>query len=119
MAQPIDPRWLGERLRTIRKNRNYTLSATSKEIGVSVATLSRIERGEATGLKSDTLLNLAEWMEISLETFSDKPSVEKSTPDVVELHLRADKHLNPQTAESLANLFRTVYNQLSESQKRG
>jgi hypothetical protein len=34
-----------------------------------------------------------------------------ATPDAVELHLRADKNLNPKTAELLVKMFRAAYQQ--------
>ena len=36
---------------------------------------------------------------------------ESSTPDAVELHLRADKNLDSKTAELLIKMFRAAYTQ--------
>jgi hypothetical protein len=38
----------------------------------------------------------------------------ESTPEIVEAHLRADKHLTPQTAKALSELFRVAYAQFSQ-----
>src|SRR5205809_1097619 len=105
MPQGIDPEWLGERLRGRRLERELTLQQVSEQTGISVATLSRIERGAAKSLKSDTLLTLTEWMGTEVEMLRKEPHpvVEKGktidyTPDIVELHLRADKNLDRKTA---------------------
>ena len=125
LPQGIDPEWLGERLREIRTKRQLTLQEVATQTGVSVATLSRIERGASQTLKSDTLVILTEWMGTEVEMLKrERPPVIKhgkvveSTPDVVELHLRADKKLDRKTATALAKLFRTVYEQLSEQMKQ-
>jgi transcriptional regulator with XRE-family HTH domain len=119
LAQSIDPELLGQHLRRVRKKRELTLQEVSAETGISVATLSRVERDQAKTVNSDTLLRLSEWMETDLELLVNEPqSGSERTPDVVELHLRADKKLNKETATALANLFRTVYEQLTEQMKK-
>lgn len=128
MSDDIDVAWLGARLRRMRKKRNLTLQEVSDKTGIKVATLSRIERGGAKNLRASTLLALSEWMGGTVETFAGKgkatasPSkdVQEETPDIVELHLRADKHLQKDTAKALANLFRTAYEHYKELQgKKG
>ena len=121
MPHGIDPEWLGQRLRQIRKDRGLTLRQVSEQTGISTATLSRIERGAVRGLESDTLLMLSEWMGTEVEQLKAEPPPIKQgdktldyTRDIVELHLRADKRLDKKTAAALANLFRTVYKQLTE-----
>jgi hypothetical protein len=39
---------------------------------------------------------------------------ERSTPASVEVLLRADKHLAPKTAKTLAKIFRTAYQELAD-----
>jgi transcriptional regulator with XRE-family HTH domain len=127
MADGIDAEWLGERLRKTRRKRGLTLQQVAEETGISVATLSRIERGFYGNLKSDTLVTLTDWMGTEVEKLKKQPPQVlrrgrpvESTPDIVELHLRADKKLDRKTAIALGNLFRTVYEQLTEQgeQKR-
>ena len=110
---------LGERLREIRKSRGKTLQDVFRDTKVSVPTLSRIERGEANEIGSETLASLADWMNLTIDTFYLAPtrSAVRSTPDFVELHLRADKKLNPKTAEALSRTFRLLYEQLSRGMK--
>ncbi len=99
------------------------LREVAKEIGnVSASTLSRIEQGKMPDL--DTFMRLCDWLEISPDQFF-KTSVEKDlkheepgppispgmkTAEIVEVHLRADKELDPETAEALANMVRAAYN---------
>ena len=125
MPQGIDPEWLGERLRGLRLERGLTLQQVSEQTGISVATLSRIERKTAKSLNSNTLLTLTEWMGTGMELLRKEPQpvVEKGKtieymPDIVELHLRADKNLDRKTAAALADLFRSVYEQLTERMKK-
>jgi hypothetical protein len=61
-------------------------------------------------------------MGVSLELFSGGAkslSKTQSTPDAVELHLRADKNLNPQTAVALAKMFRAAYDELAGKMSKG
>lgn len=126
MAEGIDIARLGERLRRVRLQRGLTLREVKDATGISVSTLSRIERGASKDLDSATLLTLAEWMGMPVEKLKDKPApvvrsgkVVEETPDIVELHLRADKKLDQKTAAALSNLFRTAYDQLRKQGKKG
>jgi len=122
MADSLDLVAFGERLRKTRRKRQLTLQQVSDQTSVSVPTLSRIERGEATEIESSTLIVLARWMRVSLELFSGGAkalSKKLSTPDAIELHLRADKNLNPQTATALAKMFRAAYEELAEKTAKG
>jgi len=118
MADAIDFELLGERLRKIRKEREMTLEEVWKTTGISVPTLSRVERGDAKGLQSETLITLSNWMGTSAKLWRKADAVD-STPDVVELHLRADKHLDRKTADALAQLFRAAYDQVKKGPKKG
>jgi transcriptional regulator with XRE-family HTH domain len=122
MADTLDLVAFGERLRKTRLKRQLTLQQVFDQTGVSVPTLSRIERGDATEIESNTLIVLARWMRVSLELFSGGAkalSKKQSTPDAIELHLRADKNLNPQTASALAKMFRAAYEELAEKMSKG
>jgi transcriptional regulator with XRE-family HTH domain len=99
-----------------RREKKIGLRAAADESKVSASTLSRLERGAATTLPdSETLTKLAKWLEVPLNSvFSDKnqsPGQEPSlsTPEVVEVHLRADRELSVETAQALAEMFRTLY----------
>jgi len=132
VAEPVDVAILGERLKRERKARELTLRDVAGQADISIATLSRIERGDAKSVDSPTLLALSKWMGAGAEEFLERPdfadahrpSAEKrTTPDVVELHLRADKNLDKRTAIALAKMFRAAYESLLQGQvqvkKRG
>jgi transcriptional regulator with XRE-family HTH domain len=125
MPADTDVGWIAERLRRIRKARDLTLQEVFNQTGIPVATLSRIERGAAKEIKSATLIALTNWMGISTEELHGKPrAVTKKgkvlidTPDIVELHLRADKELPKETAIVLAKMFRTAYEHLKSLQSK-
>ena len=117
---------LGSAIRRRREQHGMSLRDLADETGVSASTLSRIENG--TGKPdADNIARLAAWLDMPIERVmhhgnraaSDpKPVVyypHESTPEIVEAHLRADKHLTPQTAKALSELFRVAYAQFSES----
>ena len=118
MADPIDLEMLGQKLRRVRKERELTLEDVAKETQISIPTLSRIERGDAKGLLSETLITLSDWLGQPIKLWR-KGDSKQSTPDVIELHLRADKNLDKKTAEALATLFRIAYEQVKKGQKGG
>ena len=117
MPEPVDVERLGQRLRRVREERGYTLDQLRQKTGVSVATLSRIERGGSKEVDAGTLVALCEWMGSRPAEFSSTAEPPKvpgrkapaSTPEAVELYLRADKRLDPKTASLLAEMFKAAY----------
>ena len=126
---------LGGAVRRRREQQGLSLRDVADETGVSASTLSRIENG--TGKPdADNIARLASWLDMPIERImhhgtrspSDpKPVVyypHESTPEIVEAHLRADRHLTAETAKALSELFRVAYTQFShspgeKSRKRG
>lgn len=118
---------LGRLLRARRKELGLTLEETSQEIGVSGATLSRLER--VHGDRQDdrdidftpdlrTVAAIVDWLHIPMTRIlpfrpDDQRSSQSSLPDEVEAHLRADRNLDPEAAEVLGRMFRLAYEQLS------
>jgi transcriptional regulator with XRE-family HTH domain len=125
MGKNFDLAKFGRRFREVRLERDATLRHVSEKTGVSIQTLSRIERGDANDVESKRLLTLSNWANLPLENFQDREtmnlpkSVPKgaSTPDIVELHLRADRHLSGKTAELLAKMFRAAYLEAAAEKK--
>jgi transcriptional regulator with XRE-family HTH domain len=125
VAEPVDVTVLGERLKRARKAQHVTLKDVAKLTEISIATLSRIERRETKSVDSPTLLALAKWMGARASEFVARPELEtghitqhRTTPDVVELHLRADRNLDKATAIALSKMFRAAYESLAEEQRR-
>jgi transcriptional regulator with XRE-family HTH domain len=115
MVDGINIKLLGEHLRRLRKERKLRLIHVHDQTRVSIASLSRIERGGSKELDSATLFKLCDWMKLPVEMFKNTPGLparlrrSESTADLVELHLRADRKLDKKTADALAMMFRTAY----------
>ena len=104
-----------QRLQTTRYQRGLNLRDASKHIGVSAPTLSRIERGASTP-DVGTLDLLIDWLELDRSAvFNAPPAEAKSTPDSVEVLLRADKDLDAKTARALSAIFRAAYDEFAVS----
>src|SRR6476620_2554371 len=110
---------LGRAIKRHREELKMSLRDVADEIGVSASTLSRIENG--TGKPdADNIARLASWLDMPIERVMHQghrgtdpnPVVyypHESTPEIVEAHLRADKHLTAETAKALSELFRVAY----------
>src|ERR1041385_3232234 len=117
---------LGTAVRRRREQQGLTFRQLADLPGVSASCLARIENG--TGKPDpDNIARLAAWRDVPIERVmhhgqrsatDPKPVVyypHESTPEIVEAHLRADKHLTPQTAKALSELFRVAYAQFSQT----
>jgi transcriptional regulator with XRE-family HTH domain len=107
-----------------RRENGIGLRDAAEESGVSASTLSRLERSAATSLPdSGTLTKIAKWLGLSLASLlSDKEKMssaepELTTPEVVEVHLRADRELSPETAKALADMFKSLYRHCLQTQE--
>jgi transcriptional regulator with XRE-family HTH domain len=120
---------LGSAIRRRREQQNLSLRDVAAKTGVSASTLSRIENG--TGKPdADNIARLAAWLDMPIERVlhhaqpgltDPNPVVyypHESTPEIVEAHLRADRHLTPQTAKALSELFRVAYAQFSRTEEK-
>ena len=119
---------LGNAIRRRREQQGLSLRDVADETGVSASTLSRIENG--TGKPdADNIARLAAWLNMPIERVMhhDRAAAEakpviyyphESTPEIVEAHLRADRHLSPQTAKALSELFRVAYAQFSQPETK-
>jgi transcriptional regulator with XRE-family HTH domain len=114
---------ISAKIKAKRRESGLGLRASAEESKISASTLSRIERGAATSIPDAATLNkLAEWLDTSVSSIlgveeREDNSPKLTTPEIVEVHLRADKELNPKTAQSLATMFKMMYEQLKESEK--
>jgi transcriptional regulator with XRE-family HTH domain len=83
----------------------------AKEIGISIATLSRIESGKQPDLQNFT--KICRWLGIEPNTilgFSsmDEDCADTVVPSVTYAHLRADREMSPETVQKLADLIMSV-----------
>lgn len=110
MASYVDIEQLSAMVRA--KRGDDGLRQTAQEIGnISPSTLSRVENGKLPDM--DTFLRLCDWLEVDPGRFlrstgtNEEPQME--TAEIVEAHLRADKELDPDTAEALATMIKAAY----------
>ena len=116
---------LGRLVRAKRWAENLTLVQAAKQIGVSAATLSRLERsvkvsnGRSGGPDVRTLTAITNWLGVSVSEvlnieqddapFGKQVGISSNTIEVINAYLRADKNLDPVLADDLATLVRAVY----------
>ena len=106
---------LGSMLRAERRRRHLSLRDLSDQIGVSVNTLSRVERGHLPDLRN--YQRLVEWLDVPADTFLEQTTDEHQpdTLDMVIRHLRSDAALTPAAVEKLADVFREMYAEMTSS----
>ena len=87
------------------------LRATAREIGgVSPSTLSRVELGKVPDL--DTFMRICRWLGVPSDRFmvGGVPVQESASMGaVIAAHLRADRTLDPKTADALATMIQLAY----------
>ena len=117
MAEGIDIAKLGRLVRNKRKEVGLSLRELADQTKLKIPTISRIERGASKDIDSYTLLALSQWLKRDPQSLRyDKPTpvirggkTVEETPDILEVYLRADKNLDPNTAQALSKLFRAAY----------
>lgn len=123
MALPVfDHNRLASFVSEKRRRSRLTLRQAAEQIGVSAATLWRVE--QASGMPASdtaTVRKISDWLKVPPGSFlvsSEKPesNVDDGTNHTlanVEALLRADRKLSPETAKALSDLIRAAYAQLS------
>lgn len=108
---------IGKTLRERRGDRG--IREVAAEIGVSPATLSRVERGKLPDL--DTFSKVCTWLNVDpadvLQIRKHNPEEKETEPagreTVVATHFRADSTLDPQAAQDLAQLLLAAHRSVS------
>ncbi len=112
MAKALDPADLGARLRARRRESGLSLREAAAEVGVSAATLSRVEGGGHLPDR-DNLFALLRWLGLEVAAGGEEPHPpDATTMEAIELHLRADRDLSPGDADALAQMLRLAYERL-------
>ena len=109
-------------IKTKMREGELGVRTAAKECGLDASTISRLERGAYSTLPDGaTLEKLAVWTGMSVGELlggeGKDPLEENTLPEVVEVHLRADKNLSPKTADALAKMFKALYDQASKTPK--
>jgi transcriptional regulator with XRE-family HTH domain len=108
----------GDLIKRKRDSDRLTLRDLEAHLGhaITASSLSRIEHGAVPEARN--VPRLAHWLGIPLEqvawpeTRHELKAVD--TPSAVEVHLRADRNLDPKVAQALADMFRKLYVSASE-----
>jgi transcriptional regulator with XRE-family HTH domain len=116
--QPIKNR-ISLAIKTKKREEELGVRGAAKECGIDASTLSRLENGVYSTLPdAGTLEKLADWLGISVSALlggeGENPLDKSTLPEVVEVHLRADKNLSPKTAKALAAMFQQLYEQATK-----
>lgn len=112
---------LGARLRERRGGRG--IREVAKEIGISPATLTRIEAGRLPDLL--TFRKICEWLKINPADILGIPTQQagenpiQETPSEAAVHLRADQALPQVAASDLANLIVFAHRELARRIREG
>lgn len=102
-------RRLGQLGTLVREKRGVRgVRGAAKDIGVSTATLSRVENGHQPDLS--TFEKLCLWLEIDPSEFlnassSGVSSSETGTSTTATAHLRANRHISPELAQALGEMI--------------
>jgi transcriptional regulator with XRE-family HTH domain len=100
---------LGRLVREKRGERGIRAAAT--EIGISHATLSRVERGFLPDLEN--FQKIQKWLGVSIQVLgNEKPS--ESKPKIPQVHFRKNATTSPETAQALAQLILTAQTALEQ-----
>lgn len=94
-------------LRIKQKRGGSGIRETAKDIGISPATLSRIEAGKQPDL--DTFRSICIWLKIDPSSVLGMHTPSAIPPDMpVQAHFRAHKTMSADTANHLANLILAI-----------
>lgn len=121
MGNYLDTGKLAAMVRTKRASRGLREAAV--EAGdISPSTLSRVENEKVPDM--ETFLLLCDWLQVPPnEFFKNTREVgapeDEDTPEAIAIHLRADKTLDPATANALAALVKAAYRDLPRSKNKG
>lgn len=106
---------------------NLSLRQAARKANVSTATMSRILKKGRNRPRPDvdTLVKIVRWVDVPIDkivetkrSLSTPPITQKSTPETIEVHLRADKNLTAEAAEAIGKMVRVAYAQFVTRQGR-
>lgn len=114
-------------IRAKRREEGIGLREAGRKSGVSPSTLSRLERGTSETLPDlDTLNQIADWLKMPLSALLGekgekrcKKGPELGTLEQIQVSLRADKNLSPETAHALFQSFQILYQQFTGQDLKG
>ena len=106
----MTPKTLGQMLQ--RKRGSMGVRAAAGEIGISAATLSRIENGRIPDL--DTLKKVCAWLGIDPATYLGGSTKTQTTRTAgVQVVFKKDRAISSKTSQALGKLIIAAYNQFA------
>ncbi len=81
---------LGEKIRTIRKNKGYSIMKIRELTGLSKSTISEIENSKSSPT-SETLQKIASALEVPVSTFFDNEELEEKKDNKIEEYMDKNK----------------------------
>ncbi|HEY0695194.1 MAG TPA: helix-turn-helix transcriptional regulator [Kribbella sp.] len=102
---------LGAVLKARRRAQRLSLRDLAAEIGVSLNTLSRVERGYVPELKN--FQRIVDWLDVPAEAFLEPADTPASTPEIIARHLRSDQRLTDNAAAQIAQIVEEMYYKLA------
>lgn len=85
-----------------KKRTGKGIRETARLIGISAATLSRVENGNVTDL--DTFRKICSWLEVDPGTILGYTPARSAKPEI-RVHFKKDKEMKPETAKALADMI--------------
>ena len=116
MSTEADVPRLSVELRTRRREQRLSLRDLAAEIGVSVNTLSRVERGHIPDLRN--FHRIVDWLGVPADSLLDMETRATSTPEVIARHLRSDRALTEEAAAKIAGIVEEMYRGLATDDRR-
>jgi transcriptional regulator with XRE-family HTH domain len=107
---------LGSLVAQRRTELRLSLREASRQAGVPVATLARVEQGRTPDLA--TFRSLVAWLGVSPERFFTPTERTESTPSAIASHLKMDPALSPEAADKIAGIVRDLYEALAVKERR-
>jgi transcriptional regulator with XRE-family HTH domain len=101
--------------RVAEKRGAQGIRAAAKEIGISHATLSRVERGFLPDLEN--YKKILKWLGVVSDSFPQQQHESKS--GVAQVHFRKKATTSPETAQALAELILAAQNALLAEGRQG
>lgn len=95
---------IGERIKYLRENSNYTRDAFAEKVGISAKFLYEIEMGRK-GFSAETLVKIAQAVSVSSDyVMLGHEAENKATDDIMEILAS----LNPQQLEQVREILKSI-----------
>jgi transcriptional regulator with XRE-family HTH domain len=99
-----------------RAELGLSLRDASRDSGVPVATLARLEQGRMPDL--GTFRRVVRWLGVPAERFFTPTERAESTPEAIAEHLSADPALPAEAADRIAGIVRDLYESLASTDRQ-